>query len=188
MKAVYLLPCTCGNKVLVDAGQAGAKVVCVCGKQLSVPTFRGLRELEVVADGPASAAAAAEDRPWSATRGFLFSAGLLVSVIAAILISYHLYVYSQMRDGGEVYRQQHMEELRRGVDDLSPVQALAEFDEAAKEGLKVMGTPPWAHISKMRDDSYRWLIGSLIALALGLVSMFGSLLVPRGRPDPNTSR
>ena len=178
MKTVYLLPCSCGNKVRVDAGQAGAKVPCTCGKQLTVPTFRGLRELEVDSSAVEASAAAAEPQSWSAARGALFSAGLLISVIAGALTCYHSYVYWQMRDGGDAYKREYIEGFRHDVEHLTPEQSLYEFQRNITDGLKVDGTPPWGQITAMRDTSYRWLIGALIALAFGLVSLFGSIIVP----------
>lgn len=175
MKAEYLLPCSCGNKVPVDAGQAGAKVACSCGQQLTVPTFRALRDLERVTP----AAAVAESSPWSTTRGILFSFGTLVSVIAAGLVFYHLYMYSQLWDGGEAWKQEHLNEMRAGVDYLTPVEAVTEFQEMAKTGLTIDGIPPWSQISAVRDSSRRWLTASLVALAIGLVSLSASLLGAR---------
>ena len=107
MKAVYLLPCTCGQKVRVDAGQAGAKVPCTCGQQLTVPTFRALRELEQevpVASAPVRGGATND---WDAIRGILFSVGLLVLLVSAVLVSYHTYMYLQFWDGGETWKQAH---------------------------------------------------------------------------------
>lgn len=184
MKAVYLIPCTCGNKVRVDAGQAGAKVSCSCGNQISVPTFRALRDLEL--ETPLTPAVVSEPRRWSAGRGILFSVGLLVSVIAAVLVCYHFYSFWEMRDGGESFKQEYIETFRHDVEHLTPFEALHEFSQHVKDGLEVQGTPPWAKIEKMRDDSFRWLVGAGIALAFGLVSMFGALLVPS--PDRSATK
>ncbi|MGI8982512.1 MAG: hypothetical protein ACR2FY_25040 [Pirellulaceae bacterium] len=172
MKAEYLLPCSCGNKVPVDAGQAGAKVTCSCGQQLTVPTFRALRDLERVTP----TIAVAESSQWSTTRGILFSVGTLVSVMATVLVCYHLYMYWQLLDGGEAWKQEHLAEMLAGVDYLSPVEAFAEFQEMAKTGLTIDGIPPWSQISAVRDSSRRWLTASLVALAFGLVSLTASLL------------
>jgi len=184
MKAVYLLPCPCGNKVPVDGGQAGAKISCTCGKQLTVPTFRALKELEMEAQAVASAAVAREAPAWSTGRGMLFSFGLLVSVIATLLICYNGYLCWVTWDGGEPLRQSHLEEMRHSVEHLTAVEAVLEFQKMAKAGLSVDGVPPWSDISEIRDISFRWLIGALVALAVGLVSTFGSLLGPAGRPRP----
>jgi hypothetical protein len=184
MKAVYLLPCSCGKKVRVDAGQAGAKVDCECGQQLAVPTFRGLRNLEV--DGTAPALAnEGQKAPWNAQRGVLFSFGLLVTVIALSISGFQFYKYYLLRDGGEGWKKSHLEEMSHGVEHLSPVEVLTEFQDMAKKGLTVEGVPPWAMITSMRDTSFRWLTVSLVALAVGLTSLVASLIgIRRPKKSP----
>jgi hypothetical protein len=175
MKAVYLLPCSCGKKIPVDAGQAGAKVMCDCGQQLAVPTYRALKDLEQ--EKPVAAgAAAAETSDWNAIRGVMFSFGLLVSLIAAVLICYHLYTYWLMWDGGEAWKQDHLKEMREGVDYLAPADALADFQDMATKGLTVDGVPPWSQVATMRDSSRRWLLAGLVTLGIGLVSLTASLI------------
>jgi hypothetical protein len=178
MKTVYLLPCACGQKLPVDAGQAGTKVPCTCGKLVTVPTFRGLRDLEI--EAPASLPAGApRPKAWSATRGLLFSAGLLVTVVSMILLAYFGYMYSVVWDGGEAFKLAHIEDFRNGVEVLTPEQAVAEFQQASKEGLHVEGVPPWKTIDNVRDTSIRWLVGSGAALVIGLGCLLGALLVAR---------
>ena len=179
MKAVYLLPCSCGKKVRIDAGQAGARVSCDCGKTLAAPTFRGLKELEQEMPTPAFAASVAETSDWNAMRGMMFSFGLLVSLIAAVLICYHLYTWWVVWDGGESWKQAHLAEMREGVDYLAPADALADFQDMATKGLSVDGVPPWLQVSAVRDSSRRWLLGALVALAVGLVSLTASLIGTR---------
>ncbi len=176
MKAVYLLPCSCGKKVPVDAGQAGAKVTCDCGQQLAVPTFRALKELEQEKPVAAVAVAGGESSDWNAVRGVMFSFGMLISLIAAVLLCYHLYTYWIMRDGGEAWKQEHLSEMREGVDYLAPADALADFEDMATKGLTVDGVPPWSQVATMRDTSRRWLLGALVILAVGLVSLTASLI------------
>ncbi len=174
MKAVYLLPCSCGQKVPVDAGQAGAKIACSCGQQLNVPTFRALRELEQIV--PVAAAAVESGGGWNAIRGMMFSFGLLVSLVAAVCTCYHLYMFSQLLDGGESWKQSHLQEMELDVDYMAPADALADFQSMATKGLTIDGVPPWSHVAELRDSSRRWLIGELIALAIGLVSLAASLI------------
>lgn len=77
--ARYLLTCSCGQTLPVDAGQAGGQAVCSCGTTLDVPTLRNLRHLpqEVVAPSKQST-------NWSARKGvvavFLIGATLLAAV------------------------------------------------------------------------------------------------------------
>ena len=49
MSTKYLLPCTCGERLPVDAAQAGQQVRCPCGAELEVPTLLQLKQLVAVA-------------------------------------------------------------------------------------------------------------------------------------------
>jgi hypothetical protein len=42
----YLLPCPCGERLVIEPRQAGETVVCTCGQALEVPTFLQLKQLE----------------------------------------------------------------------------------------------------------------------------------------------
>ena len=73
----YLLPCDCGQTVVVDPSQAGDRVECPgCGNRLDVPTLRRLRDLE-----PAQSDASAETT-WGLNQA-LFTVGLLVTCLLA---------------------------------------------------------------------------------------------------------
>jgi hypothetical protein len=48
VSAKYLLPCRCGQQVVIETRQAGQTVVCPCGESLPVPTM-----LEIIALEPA---------------------------------------------------------------------------------------------------------------------------------------
>lgn len=176
MNVVYLLPCSCGKKVRVDAGQAGAKVNCECGQQLAVPTFRGLRNLEVEPAPVSNVVPTGQPAGWSTLRGILFSLGLLVAVVAGGIVCYQFYFYYLTRDGGESWKQELLEQQRHGVEHLAPVEALTEFHEMSKKGLTVDGIPPWGVITSMRDHSFRWFTAGLVALVLGLTSLVASLV------------
>jgi hypothetical protein len=76
----YLLPSTCGQKLPVDAGLAGASVTCTCGQTLQVPTLRGLRALEKTG-APEQAAVASAERTRS-PLGCAFTACLLLAVVS----------------------------------------------------------------------------------------------------------
>ena len=47
MTTKYLLPCSCGQEVPVEAAMAGALIRCACGKELEVPTMQHVRHLKV---------------------------------------------------------------------------------------------------------------------------------------------
>lgn len=71
----YLLPCSCGKaKLEVDSSQSGLAFPCPeCGTQLTVPTMRGLRELEIAGSN-------SDERisTWGAREGLLIIAAVLV--------------------------------------------------------------------------------------------------------------
>src|SRR5688572_16997649 len=90
MSDQYLLPCSCGQTVRVGRAQAGQGVACACGKQLTVPTLRGLRELEPAApEGSAPGQAA-----WGPVRGAVFSSGLVIALLAFLFSAYQLWSYA----------------------------------------------------------------------------------------------
>ncbi len=74
---LYYLPCSCGKKIEVDAGQAGLSVRCQCGADLTVPTMRGLKQLEPVEAPSEVVAAETQQANWGARQGVVFL-GLVV--------------------------------------------------------------------------------------------------------------
>ena len=48
MTVKYLLPCVCGQEVLIEPKQAGESAVCACGLPLAVPTLLQIMALERV--------------------------------------------------------------------------------------------------------------------------------------------
>src|SRR5687767_1286650 len=93
MSAQYLLPCSCGQKIRVEAAQAGGEVACACGRKQSVPTLRGLRQLEMAAsnEGPSRRS----PRSWGPLRGALFSSGLVVLVGSLLFLGYTYLQFAQ---------------------------------------------------------------------------------------------
>jgi hypothetical protein len=52
----YLLPCSCGREIPIEAGQAGQVVRCQCGAELETPTLLRMSALKRVTDlAPATA-------------------------------------------------------------------------------------------------------------------------------------
>src|SRR5262245_42232670 len=77
----YLLPCpSCGSKLPVETGQAGQMLRCGCGQSVEVPTVRGLRELEVVADDGSAPR-------WTARHGLVF-VGSVIAMAALLFAGY----------------------------------------------------------------------------------------------------
>jgi hypothetical protein len=75
----YLVPCTCGKSVAVDASQAGLQIRCECGNELDVPTMRGLRQLPTAEAGPADASAQRAGA-WGPRQGMMFLGGVIALI------------------------------------------------------------------------------------------------------------
>jgi hypothetical protein len=58
----YLLPCSCGQQVVVEPRQAGEMTSCSCGAMLHVPTLLDMRKLEL-AEQKSTASARADWGP-----------------------------------------------------------------------------------------------------------------------------
>ena len=172
MKTVYLLPCACGRRLEVDVGQAGTQIECSCGQSLAVPSIRGLKQLEEVANS------LPEEKPrpaWSAWRGAAFSLGLLLAVISLAYAAYNAYwYYASMRlaDPAEFALSYSYGE----IDSLAPVDALAHFRNEESAGLGVPNEPPWVAIDKLHSDTGQRAIVSLIVAGLALVATAASMM------------
>jgi hypothetical protein len=79
---LYLLPCSCGEKLRVRTRQAGEEVVCQCGAVVRVPTMRGLKQLETVKDTEFVTAP-----PRSSLQGPIFAIGLLALFAGCVLFA-----------------------------------------------------------------------------------------------------
>jgi len=179
MSTHYLLPCSCGQKTRITAAQAGAEVACVCGKSLSVPTLRGLRELEV-----APPEVSGRTRPgWSPVHGALFATGLLIAAAGLSMVTYSLWRYTQLASSGlsadrsgDVVRFESA-----NIDKLTPLQMLAAWSELKEEGLGEKQTPIWV-VAKEKIRGYQfWMSCGGGAFAAGVLLAVAALFV--GRPS-----
>jgi len=88
----YLLPCTCGESIVVEVSQAGQRIPCKCGKSLEVPTMRAIRELApAVEENTKAAATQRPARTWSQTQGTIFGIGALLAVAGVAAAIYYFY-------------------------------------------------------------------------------------------------
>ena len=179
MANLYFLPCDCGQKVRVGPAQAGQAVACGCGKKLSVPTLRGLRELEAA---PAEASAADTKRAsWSPWRGAAFSGGLAVGAVSLFLCAMNLWYFT----GANLYSEDRTDEFAGAMagqlEEYSAEQLLDEWNMTRAEGLGHVHTPVWV-VAKHSAAIYRWqaiAFGSLGLIAL--VTSIGAVFWGRGR-------
>ncbi len=123
----YLLPCSCGQKTRIAAAQAGAQVACGCGKSLSVPTLRGIKQLEIA---PVATTAKSPGR-WSPIHGALFASGLAIASIGVVVLAFYGVRYIQL--GASPFTRDITDAVVKAeqerIDKLTPTQALAEWSE-----------------------------------------------------------
>ncbi len=80
-KATYLLPCSCGQEILIEPRQAGGTVQCQCGQTCVVPTLREVQRLRPAPDSSKTSTAA--EPAWGNPQRFL-AAGLVLVALAGI--------------------------------------------------------------------------------------------------------
>jgi hypothetical protein len=173
----YLLPCPCGQKHRVGPAQAGDSVICSCGNKLAVPTLRGLRDLEPAPPIASTTAPAA----WTLAHGIAFSSGLALAAAAIAVLAFFGLRYAQLHFhpvSRDVTKEAVAYEQER-IDDLTPLAALAEWNENLKEGLGQPQEPPWVRANKLLAGYKIWINISLIALVTGVVLSSATLALAR---------
>ena len=124
MATRYLVPCSCGEQLKVEATQAGLSVTCRCGAATELPTLAGLRQYPL-------AETEAEPSPkgtWGARQGLL-ALGLML--IAASFLAMLLAYLGRPREV-EIPAPDH-EELRRQASQFSPTEAWEVWKSMPRE-------------------------------------------------------
>ena len=83
----YLLPCSCGQSVEVEPGQAGQTVACACGERLIVPSMLQVKELPSAPTQPKPKRAESD-----ALRRTFFVLGIVL-LFPALLLAPYLYMW-----------------------------------------------------------------------------------------------
>lgn len=78
MSVKYLLPCSCGEKIVIDVGKAGRTIRCQCGRQVEVPTLREIKKLRQFQQQPLDLAS-----EWSPRRAAAL-AGAMMAIVAGL--------------------------------------------------------------------------------------------------------
>lgn len=171
----YLLNCECGKQVPVEAGHAGGKVACDCGRTLEVPPLRALRHLPT--EAPRSGArpqSTASD--WGARQGIA-----TVCLLAALLLS----AVAGWSRWGEptipVFNPvAHTGQIERNIDALTPAQAWSLWVDVyrplAEIGFSELKHPHDAQI-RAEIERRRFIQKAALALAgafgaVGLTAVF----------------
>jgi len=157
------IPCSCGARVRVTAGQAGGRTICsACGQLFDVPR---LRDLTAHAADDRGAPARSE---WDSGRGMMF-AGCALAALAALAA-----LVAQPLGAAIIGRPPEPRAIREGVA-AAPIAAVhAAYTQASHEGL---GRPPSA--VEVRLQQYSRLAKS-VAAVLWVVATIGGLVACAG--------
>ena len=164
MPNAYLLPCACGRTTQVGPRQAGETVDCACGARLDVPTIRGLRELEPVAETAAGKPA------WNRGKGLVFI-GLLLTVASLSACGYFQLVVKP--------RDLEFTPTQQQLDSIGPVDAW-HYWTIVRRGMPATLT---GEASETIEQMRRARIGTRVSLGLALaglaVAASGRLVRPK---------
>ena len=166
MSAKYLLPCSCGRTIPVEAAEAGHIVKCVCGAELEIPAMRTLGSLERA--DPASKARRSSS-VWGRREGWI-----LVGAILAV-----------MGLGPTVYLQVSRPRLEN-VHSLTPTETWALWQELRK-GTDRHLTPEHRKLIEGLKANRIQTCMSLTLAGVGALLMTVFFLAPRQRSPQATS-
>ena len=175
MSQDYLYPCQhCDKSFPISVKQAGMEVGCpLCDKIVGLPGLRDIRSLPLHESDTtvSSTQARSESSSW------LFSGGLLVSVVAGLLGLGLLNYANGLAMDSTLDLQ--LEYGRSQLDTLPAAQLWEAWDQLTRDGL-----PNWQETYEVRSNKqsnhYSYIAYGLFAIsALGLFAMVGSFLASR---------
>lgn len=181
----YLFPCSqCGAQHEVVRTQAGEKLVCSCGAELEIPSFRDFRHLQP-AEGAAASAAIRQpinDLP----RRLVLVGGMLLIAIGLVVGSYG----GLLRTGIYVPERQPSRdaEVDAAIDDLSPTQAFDLWTSYRDQGLGPYQVPYRFMAQWTRGFYTRFFQVGVGMVGLGIVLVGVTMCWPTSRPSPAPQR
>jgi hypothetical protein len=120
----YLLSCpACNSRLPVETGQAGQTIRCGCGSSVEVPSVRGLRALEQVADERPAAAT------WTKRKGLMFL-GAAMSASALVGAAAVFALRPSVNDDEGFKINVNEEAIHGEVAALAPVESIERFQMA----------------------------------------------------------
>lgn len=182
----YLLPCECGRKIPVAASQAGETVVCECGRSLSAPKLRELRQLDtqtIEDDSPRGAA-------WSPLQGGLFVAGAVVLLISILALAYTGLQRGSLTTEKPEFNPEFVQQILADIDNNSPAENLDVWrHEILAHGLERPGDPAYLVHREADELLIRRLIIFGAAATIGLALIIAAFVLrPRPAEKPAAKR
>jgi len=181
MTTRYLLPCACGRKTEVDAGEAGIEIQCQCGARLQVPPMRGLAALER-SEAAASSPSADATGEWG-TRQSLVFLGVALALVLLFPAGYFWYTYPErprLSDDFPAFN-------RAEIANYTPEQTWEAWNQL-RAGIKHEEEEPFMVMYLAHEKQHRrWLASSIAVSVAGALLAIGALVWPsieRRRKQP----
>ena len=173
MSSHFLLPCECGQTTPVQVSQAGQSLRCACGRALTVPTMRGIRELKPAEVEPSKKVT---ERSWNQTRGMIFGAGALCIIAGIILCAFNYPIY---RNAAAVQpTSEDLEFTWAAIDATPPADLLDLWHFASQHGLGAHEDSIFVNARKLAGRYRGWVITGAVLLGLGVILVAAPLLMP----------
>ena len=173
MSSHFLLPCECGQTTPIQVSQAGQSVQCACGRPLTVPTMRGIRELKPAEIAPTKKVT---ERNWNPTRGMIFGAGAISILVGLILIGFNYPLYrgvSAVRPTAE-----DLEFTFAAIDATPPAELWDLWHFASEHGLGDHEASVYVNARKQAQRLLKWVVTGSVLLGLGAVLVTTPMLMP----------
>lgn len=175
----YLLPCECGQSIVIEVGQAGQLVTCACGKAQEAPTMRGIRAL-APAEAENKQLATTERPVWSPLQGSLFATGVMLLVLAGGAAAYFGRIASQI----EVPPPPDETTAFNEYLETAPIDQLyGEYLQVRETGLGEKQLPYHVYVAQVKRNYELRTMAGLGGTAVGLL-LIGSAFVFRPAVPP----
>lgn len=178
----YALPCSqCGQPVPVGIAQAGSTARCAaCGSNTDVPGTKGLRSLPLIEESGQAHRTASEAKS-AGSLGLNLLAGLCLAV-ATVGLGYGSYL-AYLRWNAPIEFGHSAEELYAEMREKSasdpPVRTWDHWQYLVDTGLPKHDPPLYFVLAEVYNRQVPWMIGSLAAGAIGLLSFLIIALMSR---------
>lgn len=188
MSNQYLLPCECGRTLPIEVHQAGQSLTCSCGKQLTVPSLRAIRQLPAATAeaGPASAKSADAGKKWGPLQGTVFFLGAIL-FIAGIAISAHSYYIYSLASQVKPDQTQYDKSLEE-IDKMSAAEVFEFWHIVSEMGMEAPESSIFAHAGNIAATKLRLTYAGAIATVVGLVTAIVSTFLGSTASNPTASR
>jgi hypothetical protein len=153
----YLLPCRCGQQVVVEPRQAGETAMCSCGQSLPIPTFL---EMSALVRAPEETAPAAGSAWGWAQRIVLLGVMLLLTAIAIGVLAYKTRPIAPI----DVF---DSEAVKQGIKDWPPGQTWFIWERMKQIGLIQRSDPQYEAAVVL----FRVELVAAVALTLGGIAL-----------------